>query len=83
MQDPAENALLSIERATDTAIQSVGAIAARAADSPVRQAWLYCLLTNMKMPVAESLAARDRLLVKLSHLTRVGESKDLDVFGSP
>lgn len=82
MQDPPEKALLTIERATVTAMQSVPAITEQPAPGRVRQAWLYCLLTNMKMPAAESSGARHRLLVKLSDLSRLGDSRDLDVFGS-
>ena len=63
-------------------MQSVPAITEQPAPGRVRQAWLYCLLTNMKMPAAESSGARHRLLVKLSDLSRLGDSRDLDVFGS-
>jgi DNA helicase HerA-like ATPase len=50
MQDPPEKALLAMERAMVTAMQTIPAIADRPADSSVRQAWMYCLLANMKMP---------------------------------
>jgi hypothetical protein len=82
MQDPPEKALLAIERALVTPMQSIPAIADRPADSSVRQAWMYCLLANMKMPAAEGAVARDRLLIGLSARARAGEAKDLDVFGS-
>ena len=82
MQDPPEKAILSVERATVAAMQSVGAISGQPADGAVRQAWLYCLLTNTKMPGADSIAARDRLLVLLSQRSGLAESKALDVFGS-
>ena len=82
LQDPPEKALLALERITATAIQSAAAIADCPQSSPIRHAWLYCLLTNAKMPGAETSAARDKLLVKLIELGRPGTDKDLDVFGS-
>jgi hypothetical protein len=81
-QDPPEKALLAVERTTLTTIQSVPAIAKYPASSPARHAWLYCLLTSMKMPAAESAATRDRLLVKLADLTKLGDNREFDVFGS-
>lgn len=82
LQDSPEKALLAIERIAAASMRSASVIADRPAGHPLRHAWLYCLLTNAKMPAPDTAAARDKLLGKLSGLCSHGADKELEVFGS-
>jgi hypothetical protein len=82
LQDSTERAVLAIERSAAAAMRTSGMIAESPPGSMLRYAWIYCLLTNAKMPAADTASARDKLLGRLSDLCKQSADKDLEVFGS-
>jgi hypothetical protein len=77
-----DQAVITLERAGAAAMYSAPAFKDRSLNDRIRYAWLYCLLTNAPLALAESSTTRDGLLLKVAALCHASDSKDLEVFGS-